>query len=341
MEQQGDESRVTKLDELKKQAKKIIEIGATERHVKNLVNDFKKFFREDTIKKLVPLGSSSSNQSNDEFVIPDCPDSLKCGKPVAYADMLKISRDLDGATDGECDSMYKLLKVNERAETKDILTQATKKSKDIHNMPKTDIKADPLNRLSAKFMLFFKNDDERKNYDVALKRFPFDKEANTTLTLYVDGWLAKKKTDWKQYHGCIDEVKKLGYTQEEAAYLVYEYFCITRKCPLPAKTKKGTGWGKHEKLHSHLVFLFKESIEYHKSSNPRIKNKLQSVIEQFNEIADPDSVENTLKVLMDDLRNFWDSCKYDGIVSNPLFRPTALANFPFDKLRNFLQSFTH
>ena len=250
--------------------------------------------------------------------------------------MCEISTDLAVVDQG--DSLYKLLKAKESEETADIFTKATVKSKEFHDMPKTDIKADSSNRLSSKFMLYFKNDKERAKYDVARKRFNFDKYANTILKLYVDGWMARKKTDWKQYHVCIDKVKALGYTQEEAAWLVYEYFCITKKCPLPEKPKKGTGWGKYENLHSQLIFLFNDSIKYHGSSNPRIKNKLQSIIEQLNDISDPDSVESTFnKIIKEDLRNFWDSCKYDGIVSNPLFKPTTLANFPASDIKVFLQ----
>ena len=243
LEQQGQAARDEKYEELTQLAKRINGIGATEKNVKNLVNDFKKFFYPETIKKLVPLGSPSSNRSDDEFVIPDCPASLTCDKPVSFADMGKISYDLDIATDGKCDTLYKLLKVNEREKTSDILIQATAMSKDINNMPKTDIKADSLNRLSAKFMLIFKNDNERNKYDVAVKRFRFDEYATTTLKHYTEGWIAKMKTDWKQYHGCINEVKRLGYSPEEAAWLVYEYFCHpslppTRRCPLPVPEEK-------------------------------------------------------------------------------------------------------
>jgi hypothetical protein len=262
--------------------------------------------------------------------------------------MIKISDDLDVATDGTCDSLYKLLKVNERETTATILPKATAKAKEINDITKKDIKANALNRLSGKFMLIFKNDKERNSYDVAVKRFRFDKYARTALTHYVEGWCTKKKTDWKLYHDRIDDVKKLGYTQEEAAWLVYEYFCLTRKCPVPEKPKKGIGWGKHEPLRGHLIFLFQQSIEYHNDSikhgaNPKMKNKLQSVIEQFNEITDPDNVVSTVgKIINEDLRKFWDSCKYDGSASIPLIQPTAWSDFKrtvlprYPKLEDFL-----
>ena len=344
LEQQGKEARNEKYGELTRRAKIINDNGVTEKGVKNLVADFKTFFRKETIEKLVPLQSPSSNQSDDEFVIPnEPPKSLQCARPVPFPKMCEIFDDLDVATDGKDDSLYKLLKVNEREKTADILTKAKTKDKEIQDFIKsksTDIKADPLNRLSRLCLSFFKDDSERSKYDVAIKRFDFDKFADTTLKLYVDGWITKKKTDWKQYHSCIDEVKKLGYTQEEATWLVYEYFCITKKCLLPEKPKKVTGgWGpKYEVLRSHLVFLFTDSIDYHRL-NPKIKNKLQSVIDQFNEDIDPDSVENTIKKILEDLRKFWDSCKYEGIVSIPLFRVTMLPNFPFPKLRDSLQYF--
>jgi hypothetical protein len=233
--------------------------------------------------------------------------------------------------------LYELLKVNKEEKTANILTKAKAMNKKIHNMPKTDIKADPLNRLATKFMLFFKNDNERAKYDIALKRFSFDKYASTTLKHYVEIWVAKNKIDWNKYHALIDEVKELGYTQEETAWLVYEYFCITKKCPLPKKSKGG-GWGKHEPMRLDLIRVLNEGIDYHRS-NPKIKNKLQSVIEQFNEIDDPDSVESTVKQIIDeDLRKFWDSCKSDGSITIPLFKPALLANYP--KLRAFLLYFT-
>ena len=339
LEDEGKEARKEKYDELERQAKIIIDLGATEKNVKNLVNDFKKFFREDTIKKLVSSESSSSNQSDVGFVIPDCPASLKCKKPISFGDMLKISVDLDAATDGKSDSLYKLLGVREKDKTADILTEATKKAKEINDITKKDIKANALNRLARKFVLIFKSDTERNKYDVAIKRFCFDGYADKTLKLYAEAWATKNKIKWKQYHACMDEVKILGYTEEEAAWLVYEYCCITKKCPLPKKPKEGAGWGQHEGLRSQLFSLFRDSIEHHQS-NPKIKNKLFSVIEQFNAIDDPDDVESTVRQIIEvDLRKFWDSCKNEGSVSIPLFKPAQLANF--SRLKDYLRDFTH
>ena len=232
LEEQGKTARDEKYGELTSQAKTINEAGATEKSRKNLVNTFKLFFNPDTIEKLVPL-SGAPGIDDDEFKKPTCPNVLKCDKPVSYNDMVEISDNLRVATDGECCSLYALLEVHERDKTADILTKATAKAKEINDITNKDVKANALNRLSGKFMLFFKDDKERRKYDVAIKRFSFEKVAKTTLTHYVEGWTTKKKTDWKQYHVFIDEVKKIGYTQEEAAWLVYEYFCITKKCPLP------------------------------------------------------------------------------------------------------------
>jgi len=343
LEQQGKEARTEKYAELESQAKTIITSGVTERKVKNLVNDFIKFFREGTIKKLVPLESSSSNQSEDEFVVPASPASLKCDKPVSFTDMVKISDDLREV--GKKD-LYDLLGISQSNES-EIPRKVKDLEKRVRDTSSTDYKKDVLNRLHGRCALYFKEKSHQKGYDVAKKRYRFDEFANKILKHYVDGWIEKKKTDWKQYHVLIDEVKKLEYTQDEAAWLVYEYFCHPslsekRKCPLPEMPKKGAGWGKHEVLRSHLVFLFNDSIEYHRSSNPRIKNKLQSVIEQLNEIDDPDSVGNTVKKIIEDLRTFWDKCKYDGIASIPLFKPTTLATalVSYPNLKNSFQHFT-
>ena len=43
----------------------------------------------------------------------------------------------------------------------------------------------------------------------------------------------KNKTNWKDYQEAIKLTKLLGYTQAEADYLVYEYFVIIQKCPVP------------------------------------------------------------------------------------------------------------
>lgn len=340
LETQGRKAHDEQLEKLRSSAREVIQVGGAgmERNIKNTVSKFKIFFREETIRALFPSESSSSNQSDDEFVIPVCPASLKCRKPVPYADMCKISDALKFA--GES-SLYKLLGVNEREKTEDICKKATVMGKEINDMPKGSAKADALGRLAGFFGLFFKNDEERKNYDVAIKRFPFDKYATEKLTLHVAGWLANKKTKWTEYNACIDEVKGLKYTPEEVAWLVYEYFCITKKCPLPEKPKKGAGWGKYENLRAHLVYLFNDSIKYHELSNPRIKNKLQSVIERLDEITDPDSVEsNVTMIIKEDLCGFWTKCKYDGIAPTSLFRPTTLDNFPFPKLSVWLESFT-
>jgi hypothetical protein len=332
LKEKGTDARNEQYAELERQAKIIVDTGVTEKRVKNLVNEFQKFFREDTIKKLVSL----EGQSDDEFVIPACPDTLKCDKPVSFADMSKISDALDVATDGKDDSLYKLLGATETEKTADILTKAKKKAKEINDIAKKDIKANALNQLAKKFLQYFKNDEERDKYDTAIKRFPFDNYANKTLRLYADAW--KNKTNWDKYHERIGEVKNLGYTEEESAWLVYAYFCLTKKCPLPKKTKQG-GWRQHEVLRTQLLNLFNESIEVHRS-NAKVKNKLQSVIEQFNEIDDPDNVEGTVRQIIEvDLRKFWDSCKSDGSVTIPLFKPALLSNY--SRLKDYLQEFTH
>jgi hypothetical protein len=227
LEQQGKAAREEKYEELKKQAETIIGIGVTERFIKNLVNDFKKFFREDTIKKLVPLEISSSNQSDDEFVKLDCPpNSLKCDKPVPYADMVKISCDL---RDVEKKDLYDLLRVKRGTDCEKILEKVQELKEKVRCTPATDYKKDILNHLHQRCGLYFKTPEGKTCYDVALRRFNFEKYAEETLKLYVASWSAKKKTDWKEYHDRIAEVKELTYKPEEAAWLVYEYVCKKKR----------------------------------------------------------------------------------------------------------------
>jgi len=355
LQRQAREAYTLKYEELTRRARKIIDIGVTERNVKNLVKDFENFFQEDTIKKLVPVESPSSKQSDDEFIVPVCPDKLKCktegDKPVSHTEMCKISRDVRVVTDGRHDSLYDLVDANDEEKLEKIhekITVIREKMKSISQSGPDGYKYDALNRLDRQFGSMFKTDAAKTKYDVAIKRFRFDEWADANLKIYVDGWIPKKKTDWNQYHELINEVvKALGYTQEEAAWLVYEYFCLPegKKCPLPEKPKpiKGGIWGEqYEKLRTHLVYLFEESIKYH-NSTPRIKSKLQSVIDkQFKERIDPNDVPSTVKkIINEELREFWDSCKYDGIATIPLFKPAMLANFLacYPKLRDSLQYF--
>jgi hypothetical protein len=341
LEDQGDAARKAKKAELESEARKIITSGVTELKVKNLVTKFKDYFEKSTIEKLVPLKSSSSNQSEDEFVVPVCPDSLKCGKPVDYKVMVKISNDL--REDGKKD-LYDLLGVS-RSNESGIPQKIKDLEKRVRDTSADNYMKNVLNRLHGYCNTYFTDKSFDKSYDVALKRFRFDEYADTTLKLYVENW--KEKTNWNQYHVFIEEVKKLEYSQGEAAWLVYEYFCLAsdpkRRCPPPEKPKKGAGWGEHEALRAHLDFLFSQSIRYHEESiglggsNPRIKNKLQSVKEQFNADTAPDCVKRTVNKMIKDLRKFWDECKYAGIVSNPLFEPAALANLPYPEIKNYLQ----
>ena len=342
LERQGTAARNEKYAELESQAKTIIEVGVTEKRVKNLVSTFKTYFREDTIKKLVPLERSSLNQIEDEFVVPVCPGSLKCDKPVSYADMVKISNNLKEV--GKED-LYDLLGVSQSNES-EIPKKVDDLSKRVRDTPASDYTKDVLNRLHGWCTSLVKDKSFQKSYDVARKRFHFEEHAQRKLKFFVDDWVAKKKTDWKKYHAHIDEVKQLGYSQEESAWLVYEFFCHPslkddRRCPPPEKPKQRTRGSEHVELCDYLISLFTDSLDYHRSSNPRIKNKLQSVIDQINGIDDPDSVENELKrIIHEDLRKFWDSCKYDGIVTMPLFRVTTLARLPFPEFRDALRYFT-
>ena len=99
-------------------------------------------------------------------------------------------------------------------------------------MPKSTYEADVFNRLSAKFV-YFKDTESKKNYDHALKRYPFDKFCEDELSIYAQGFIKQQKTDWKLYQEAIRTTKSLGYNQAEADYLVYEYFVLVRKCPPP------------------------------------------------------------------------------------------------------------
>jgi hypothetical protein len=212
-------AREEKRRELETKAEGMKEYGVTEASQKKLVNEYKVFFKEETIRRLVPLDSANVTDT-DEFVAPVCPASLQYAGSPSYADMKQISADLRSVRKTDLYDLLGFRKDKEPA-TADVRAKAVEEEKRIHKLPKTIAETDIYVRLAARFMLYFKNDNNRRNYDVALKRFSFDETAENTLTFAADAFLERKKTDYKKYFEIIDKIKQLGYPQEEAEWLVY------------------------------------------------------------------------------------------------------------------------
>ena len=226
LRQQANEAREIILKELRKQVNIAKRAGVIEEQTKNIVNKFKKYFSEATILREIGV------QTQESDFPPQQPSSLvlQCKKSVSYGEMETIAKDLEFVGKR---NLYELLNLPTNAELSKLQAAAKSEADRIHKMPKGSYEADVLNRLGAKFIYYFKDSENRKSYDYALKRYPFDKLCKDELNIYALGFTKRQKTEWKIYQEAIRQTKQLEYNQAEAEWLVYEYFVVVNKCPVP------------------------------------------------------------------------------------------------------------
>jgi hypothetical protein len=236
LQQQAVEARTQKLKELRRQISLYKKAGAgavTEKNLKQLKNRFKKFFSEATIQNEADAGTSTAEAALPLFVPPKPPPTLNGDKIVPYIDMKNIAGWLANVKGGRCKNLYQLLELPPSTPTETLYNKAKEYAGIITKMPKGNLEANWLNRLAQKFLLYFKNEAERKSYDLALKREPFDKLCEEELSLYAENFSELEKTDWQIYQEGIADTQKFGFSQEESGWLVYEFYCLKRKCPAP------------------------------------------------------------------------------------------------------------
>jgi hypothetical protein len=234
LQQQAGQARNQKLEELRKQISLYKRTGTvTEKNLKQLNNRFKKFFGEATITNEANGIDSSTVKPLPKFTPPQQPPSLKCNKIVSYADMKNIAKWLKHVKNGRHQNLYQLLELPQSTSTEILFAKAKNDEDIIRKMPKSNIEADFLNSLAQKFLLYFKNDVERASYEIALKREPFDKHCDDEFSLYAENFFDSNKIVWQIYTESIAKTQSLGFSRIEAEWLVYEFYCIKRKCPEP------------------------------------------------------------------------------------------------------------
>ncbi|MGL6225183.1 MAG: hypothetical protein ACRC10_00990 [Thermoguttaceae bacterium] len=194
---------------------------------KFLKGKFKDFFTDTTLQSEV--GESATEEAAPPFVVPVQPQSLQCSKPISAAEMQHIQTDLMFVEQGHYKNLYDLLGLVAATATEDLLEKAKAEADRIRRITKKDTEADALNRLIGKTLHFFKEDSLRIGYDMALKRTPFEQLCEDKFKLRS----IKKEINWRIYESSIEETIGVGFSQEEAVWLVYEYYCITRQCPAP------------------------------------------------------------------------------------------------------------
>jgi hypothetical protein len=187
---------------------------------KHLKNTFKNYFNDNTIRQ--EIGGA-------QFLVPVCPTLLQCDKPISFNDMQTILDDLKIVENGKYQNLYDLLGLSPSTDVKILYDKSKEESNRIVKIMTKTPEVDALNRLSGKAINFFKDKKSKDSYDKSLKRLPFDKLCDEKFKLRA----IKKEITWKIYQMSIQETLVIGFTQDEAEWLVYEFYCITKKCPPP------------------------------------------------------------------------------------------------------------
>ncbi|MDR1492426.1 MAG: hypothetical protein LBT05_06880, partial [Planctomycetaceae bacterium] len=206
--------------------------GIEEDDVKELVRVFQNFFTETTVRREA-AGNNGADPSLPLFQEPKQPDSLNGPTTVSYHDMKQISEWLKNVKGGQCQNLYEFLGLTPNETTQQLLDKSQKEADRALKIPKTNHEADYLNKISGKCLLYFKNEENRKGYYRASKRFPFDKFCENKLIVFAKKFGKNNNTIWELYQQSIQETVQLGYSQEEADWLVFDFFCNKKKCPHP------------------------------------------------------------------------------------------------------------
>jgi hypothetical protein len=242
---QAAEARKNKFCELQRQIQAAKEGGegvVEGQSKKNILNKFKKYFSEPTICRELGI---QTQETEANFPPKQPPASLQCKEPVPYnvmKPMMENLKKLGLICKKDLKNLYGLLNLPQTAELSKLSAAANKEKDRIHKILVKTVEVNLLNTLMIEFK-YFETQESKKNYDVALKRYLFDQLCEEVLSFYVQGFTKQQKTNWKLYQEAITKTKRLGYSQAEADYLVYDYFVNVKKCPepVPGEVQRGDG----------------------------------------------------------------------------------------------------
>ncbi|GHT25585.1 hypothetical protein FACS18942_00950 [Planctomycetales bacterium] len=237
LKSQAEKAHRVKWRELQDKIKVLNRIGINESVTDKLIKQFAAFFTEETVIKELEKHSLLPDAVSPDFMVPQKPESLQCLKNIPFTDMLLIADDLRFVGGEKCKTLYALLQMPQTAPLNKLYNAAMEETDRIYKVPKSSPEADPLNRLSGRFLLYFKDEIYRRSYDVALYRLPFDILAADVFDLYAEGFRSNQKTDRTIWMESVQKTVNLGFSYEEAEYLVYEFYCLARKCLPPNLTQ--------------------------------------------------------------------------------------------------------
>jgi len=218
LEKQYETARKEKLQSLQNDIKKAGRVGGiNDVKLKKLKSAYKAFFSEATIEKeCAGVKSKVQPPKLPTFTPPKHPATLVCTKKILLKEMQGIADDLGIVESEKCHSLYDFLQVSPSVGREELYKKAQDKAEYARKMPKTDIKADSVNRLAGKCINFFKDDQNRKNYDVALRRYPFDTLCEVERFEWRIDEENENRVPWEEYQDSINKTVQLGINKEEA-----------------------------------------------------------------------------------------------------------------------------
>ncbi|MDR1383570.1 MAG: PrsW family intramembrane metalloprotease [Planctomycetaceae bacterium] len=180
-------------------------------------------FTEKTIK------DESRYSESESFTPPMIPPSLKCNRLIPAIEMESMQHDFSIVDNGKFQNLYELLELTYDTERKVLHDRAKERNGTNQKVVAKTAEVSAKARLLGKAMHYFKDDYEQLDYDAALKREKFDLFCKQALQHRA----VKGIITTEIYNKSIDDVCELGLSQSESQWLVYEYYCIKLKCPLP------------------------------------------------------------------------------------------------------------
>lgn len=159
---------------------------------------------------------------------PVRPQTLKCATTVSLMEMEIISNDLS-IVSGNPSDLYELLGVPRTTAIEELYEKAQDDNNKNQRQTNKTAEVDAKNRLYGKCLAYFKSKEGKAKYDAALYRFPFDRLAKSAFELRCDQGTITPRGYYQSVHDTV----QAGYTPDEAAYLVYEFYVLKKKSPPP------------------------------------------------------------------------------------------------------------
>ena len=229
LQNQADSAVESRLRKLKNDVDVAEEDGTLEQvEYDGIVKRHRDFFSEQTIQGKFKLKIGSS------FHAPRNPH--EGFTPKSLQEMNEIDDDLKVVQDGKCKNLYDLLGLYEKTKTEDLLKKAHELADKNHRKPKGRAEVDAEGRLLRKAVKFFESGTSRTEYDIALKRRPFDELIREKFEIRA----FKKSVTFEEYDKSVDESREIGFSEDEAQWYVYNYYCVKRSCQPPRRPIKAS-----------------------------------------------------------------------------------------------------